>query len=258
MKRILKRALQVLGGLVALFVLLFAAVAYSAFGGTSSIQDGESPTPTVRIVKDGFVSVGVVDAGGGKVILVDAGNDPMGKAIFAELSRRGASADAVVAIFLTHGHADHLAACKAFPAASVYAMKSEAALVAGTEGAHGPLTRMVGPKQTGIALTRGLDDGEVVDVLGTKVRAFAVPGHTAGSAAYLVGGVLFLGDSARMTSDGKLIGAAWAFSDDVAKNHASLAALAKRFPPEEESSVVALAPAHTGTGKLSALSAFVP
>jgi glyoxylase-like metal-dependent hydrolase (beta-lactamase superfamily II) len=41
-----------------------------------------------------------------------------------------------------------------------------------------------------------------VEAGGTPVEVFALPGHTPGSAAFLVHGVLFLGDSAAAASDG--------------------------------------------------------
>ncbi|HSQ61747.1 MAG TPA: hypothetical protein VLM85_00975, partial [Polyangiaceae bacterium] len=116
---------------------------------------------------------------------------------------------------------------------------------------------LVSVKPTGIHVTRALHDGEKVEVGDKEVRVFAIPGHTAGSAAYLVAGVLFLGDSAGMRSDGKLAGAPWLFSDDHAQNHASLAALAKRLEPERDG-ILAIAPAHTATGPFDALAGFVP
>jgi glyoxylase-like metal-dependent hydrolase (beta-lactamase superfamily II) len=257
MGRWVKRVSKILGALVLVLAVSFGVAAYSAFGGMSAIEDGAEPAPGVRVVKDGFVGVGLVDVGGGKLALVDAGADATGKAILAELARRGASPDAVVAIFVTHGHGDHTAACALFPNAAVYALAADVGLVEGREGAHGPVTRWAKPKPTGIHVARGLADGETVEVGSKKVQVFAVPGHTAGSAAYLVGGVLFVGDSAGTRSDGSLAGAPWIFSDDRAQNHASVAALGARLAAQKEH-VVAIVPAHTGTATFEALSKFVP
>jgi glyoxylase-like metal-dependent hydrolase (beta-lactamase superfamily II) len=255
MKRWLKRGLKIVGGLVLLLGLLIGGVAYSAFGGMSSIEDNASPAPAVRIVKDGIVDVGVVDAGDGKIVLVDAGNDKTGKPILAELARRRLGPEAVAAVFLTHGHPDHIAGAHLFPTASVYCLEGDVALAEGREGSHGPITQLFGAKPSGLHITRGLHDDETVEVGNIKVRVLAIPGHTAGSAAYLVDGVLFLGDSAGMTSDGRLVGSVWALSDDSAQNRASLKALADRLRPEK-ASIAAIVPAHTGTGGFSALDAF--
>ena len=92
---------------------------------------------------------------------------------------------------------------------------------------------------------------------GAILYSVATPGHTNGSAVYLVSGVLFLGDSGWMKTDGKLAPAPWALSDDVAKDRASLVALGKMLEAEK-AAVVAIVPAHTGTGKFEDLTAFTP
>ncbi len=50
-----------------------------------------------------------------EVALIDAGNDVQGKALLAELSRRGLSPDDVKVILLTHGHADHIGGIRNSP-----------------------------------------------------------------------------------------------------------------------------------------------
>ena len=162
----------------------------------------------------------------------------------------------MTAIFFTHGHRDHTAGASLCPNATLYALDADVAQVEGREGSNGPLTSMVGAKPTGLHV-HGLKDGAVTTVGTKSIRAIATPGHTCGSAAYLVSGVLFLGDSGWMKTDGKLAPAPWALSDDVAKNRASLVALGKMLE-SEKAAVVAIVPAHTGTGKFEDLSAFTP
>ena len=252
----LKRTLQITGSVILLVAAGLGAIFYSAVGGNTKIIDGATPAPDVRIIKDGFVDFGVVDVGEGHVILIDAGNDPKGAALLAELARRKVGPDAVTAIFFTHGHRDHTAGASLCPNATLYALDADVALVEGREGSHGPLTSMMGAKPTGLHV-HGLQDGAVTTVGTKSIRAIAMPGHTAGSAAYLVSSVLFLGDSAGMKTDGKLAPAPWAFSDDGAKNRASLVALGKMLE-SEKAAVVAIVPAHTGTGKFEDLTAFKP
>jgi glyoxylase-like metal-dependent hydrolase (beta-lactamase superfamily II) len=106
-------------------------------------------------------------------------------------------------------------------------------------------------------VTHALDDGEVVTLGNVAVRVFATPGHTAGSASYLVNGALMVGDSADITSDGALQGAPWLFSDSQAQNRASLARLDERLTSEGVA-VTAIVPAHSGTAEgLAALTSFV-
>lgn len=258
MKPGLKRALKITVAVLLVLVAVPVTMIASAFVGTSAIVDGAEPTSGVRIVKDGFVSVGVIDLGGGKVALVDAGNDVSGKAILAELTRRGLGPGAVEAVLLTHGHPDHLNGCHAFPAAPVYALADDVALAEGREAAKSPIGKLVGAKPTGVKIARALADGEVLTLGDKSVRVFAVPGHTAGSAAYLVNGVLFLGDSAGASKDGRILPAPWAFSDNGAQNRASLKTLADRLRPEA-AKVSALVPAHSGVlSGLDPLLAFTP
>ena len=252
----LKRTLQITGGMVLLVAACVGALLYSVVGGNTEIIDGATPVPGVRIIKDGFVDFGVVDVGEGHVVLIDAGYDPKGAALLAELARREVGPDAVTAIFFTHGHPDHIAGASLCPNATLYALDADVALVEGREGSHGPIIRMIGAKPTGLHV-HGLKDGAVTTIGARSIRAIATPGHTAGSAAYLVSGVLFLGDSAGMKTDGKLALPPWAFSDDLAKSRASLVALGKMLE-SEKAAVMAIVPSHTGTGKFEDLTAFTP
>jgi glyoxylase-like metal-dependent hydrolase (beta-lactamase superfamily II) len=258
MKRGVKRGLQIVALVLLVLVAVPVVVIASAFAGTAALEDGVELEGVARIVKDGFVGVGVVDLGDGKVALIDAGNDAQGKAVLAELSRRKVGPEAVQAVFLTHGHQDHLAGCHLFPGASIYALEGDVALAEGRESMKSPMGRFIGAKPTGVKITRALADGETLTLGGRSIRVFAIPGHTAGSAAYLVSGVLFLGDSAGSSKDGKLLGAPWAFSDDSAQNRASLRALADRLRPMA-GEVKALVPAHSAVLRgPEPLFAFVP
>ncbi len=224
----MKRALKWVGLVVLLLVIAAASIWYTAFGNNSPIVDGQQVVAGVETVKDGFVSVFVVDVGPGRVALVDAGKDASGKAILSALARRGLTPASVAAIFLTHGHGDHTAACKLFPDAQVYALESEVALI-------GDAARVTHP----------LKDGEVADVGDLHVETFAVPGHTPGSAVYLMRGTLFFGDSAGASKDGVMMKAVRLFSKDSAQNVTSLKALEARLQPRA-TEVKALAFAHTG------------
>ncbi len=165
----------------------------------------------------------------GGVGLIDAGKDRSGAAIRAALARMGKSASEVRAIFLTHSHADHIGGVPAFPGAQVYVLEPDRSAV----------------ERSGIAVARGLRDGERVGTGGTPVEVFALPGHTPGSAAFLVHGVLFFGDSAAAAYDGSLqpntmMGA------DPAKAGRSVRALAERLRPRH-TEIRHLAFGHQGT-----------
>ena len=224
----MKRALKWLGLVVLVLVAAAAFVGYSAFGSNKTITDGEQLAAGVVTVKDSFVSAFLLDTEPGKVALIDAGKDASASAILGALARRGLKREAVSAIFLTHGHGDHTAGCKQFPGVDVYALANEVALI-------GDAAKVTYP----------MKDGDVATVGELSVQAFAVPGHTLGSAVFLARGVLFFGDSAGASKDGTMMKAVRLFSKDSAQNVASLKALEARLAPRA-SEIKKLAFAHTG------------
>jgi glyoxylase-like metal-dependent hydrolase (beta-lactamase superfamily II) len=204
-----------------------AVAVYSVFGGVRS-PEAEVIDQLGYTLVDTYVTVTVVDVGGGRVLLVDAGNDPTGAPILAAMSAAGHRAQDVEAVLLTHGHQDHVAALDQFPGADVYALEPEGPYLRGEVAYHGPVPALFG-RQPPRRVTRYLEDGEVLQIGARRVEALWIPGHTAGSAAWLVDDVLFIGDSASFLADGRAVGAPWVFSDDTAQNRASLAGLRERL-----------------------------
>lgn len=247
-----RRVAAVVGIVVALLALAVIPLA-SAFVGLAPLRQGQDVVPGVTTVVDGYVASFLVDAGLGRFVLVDCGNDPTARPILDALRGRGLTPDAVIGIVLTHGHPDHVAGCSHFPRARVYALGAERDLVEGRVGAKGPLPRLVGPNEHALTVDEDLTDGQAILLGQAELVVFAVPGHTAGSAAFLARGVLFLGDNATVGADGALRPAPWVFSDDTAENVASLVELAARTA---DLPVRRLAPSHSGPGDAQALSAW--
>ncbi len=243
----MKRILKIVALVVLLVVVGIACLLLVTFMGRRALADGYEFN-RVRVIADGFAGLAMIRLDDGRVALVDAGNDAAAGAILAELERRQLGLDAVAAVLITHGHGDHVAAAGRFPRAEVMALESEVPLVEGRAGARGPLTRLFPVSPTGVRVTRALRDGEVVTLGGVPIRVYAVPGHTAGSAAYYVDGVLLVGDSADVASDGSLQGAPWAFSDSQADNRASLVRLEQRLVADGLI-VQAIVPAHSGAAE---------
>lgn len=240
MKRIFKR----IGVLVLVLVAGVAWLLLVTFLGRRATLDRQE-FDRVRVIAAGLSSVGLVPTRDQRAILIDAGGDDAAIAILGELSEMGLGPSAVAAILLTHGHPDHTAAIARFPNAQVMALGAEVPLVEGRAGSRGPVTRLFPVSPTGINVASVLSDGGVVTLGGTRIRVYAVPGHTAGSAACLVDGVLFLGDSADVTINGSLQGAPWIFSDSQAENRASLVRLEQRLVAER-ADVTAIVPSHSG------------
>jgi glyoxylase-like metal-dependent hydrolase (beta-lactamase superfamily II) len=208
-------------------------------------------------VQAGYSTAYVIDAGNGQFVLIDAGADNKGAALMQDLQMRHGSPDNVVAILITHAHGDHIAALGLFPKAAVYAMKREVPIAAGQEPYNGPLLKVVGNKNTSpFTVTHPLDDGESFMAGNLQVTAFAVSGHTEGSAAYLVNGVLFVGDAVQIKSNQQIIGPSAVFSTDRAEGENSLRHLGQELQPRS-ADVKFIATGHTGTvGGLAPLVSF--
>ena len=158
--------------------------------------------------------------------LIDAGLDPEAKAVRAALARMGKSDDDIRAILFTHAHGDHTGGARAFPHAEIHLLER----VNLTPDGAGKHLSSEGPDTVhGISVTSRLSDGERLDLNGTTVEVFALPGHTADSAAFLVHGVLFFGDSAAASSAGTITSAPPIYSVDRERNQRELRALADRL-----------------------------
>jgi glyoxylase-like metal-dependent hydrolase (beta-lactamase superfamily II) len=167
-------------------------------------------------------------------------------ALLDALGKRNASADNVAAIFITHAHPDHDAAIPLFPKATIYAMEREVPVAEGKEAYQSAFSRVMGRFNSHpFQVTYPLEDKETVTVGNLEVTAFAVPGHTPGSAAYLAQGVLYLGDAAMINSDQQVTGPAKAFSNDAGQGIASLRHLAEELQ-SRGNEVRVLATAHSG------------
>ena len=164
-------------------------------------------------------------------VFFDAGLASSGQPLLDALEAHGLSAADVTDVFLTHGHGDHVGGLTALPDARVRGFAVEQAVL-DEEG-------------DGVTIDTPVTAGEMVDVGGFQVEVFHVPGHTPGSAAYLVDGVLILGDSAVITPNGRLGQPPAQYTDDVEQLDRSLFAVRDRlrFRPGD---VAWIACAHSG------------
>lgn len=236
----LKKILIAVGVVLAVVGLALAPI-ISAFLGLVPVQPVTQLPNGVVGVADGYVQAFIIPAGEGGAVLVDCGQDPAARVLRAKLDELRLTVKAIV---VTHGHGDHVGGCVAFPDVPLYALEAERPIVEGSAAALGPIPRF-GKNDPAKAhkVARALTDGEVLEVGSAKVQVFAIPGHTAGSAAYLSSGVLFLGDAATVQTDGQIRNAPWVFSDDTAQCRQSLLELGKRL---DASQVQAMAFAHSG------------
>src|SRR5262249_21016087 len=156
----------------------------------------------------------VIDLGNGSVALIDAGNDPKAKNILKTLETFQVAPEAVSAIFVTHGHGDHVNGARMFTKATIFALENGVPLIEGHAGGRGTLTRFMPHNPKGLHVGEKLHDGDSVTMGLRKIEVFAVPGHTGGSAVYLVDGALYFGDSAGADKNGNVMRSVTLFSDD--------------------------------------------
>ena len=251
------KVLKIVGIVLGIIVVVVGIAGFALFGGLQGAAAGPSLGSGIDRVQAGYASAYVVDAGNGQFVLIDAGADGKGTALIQDLQARHAGPENVTAILLTHAHPDHIAALALFPKATIYALKREVPLAAGQESFNGPLLKLFGGRNTSpFNVTHPLDDGESFMAGNLQVTAYAVPGHTQGSAAYLIDGVLFAGDSMQIKSNQQITGPSLIFSDDRAQGEASIRHLSQELQPHA-AEVNFIATGHTGTvAGLSPLASF--
>lgn len=171
------------------------------------------------------------------VIVIDLGWIGAEETLRRGLARLDAGPEDVIAVFLTHAHRDHVAGWRAVRGAPFFLAEPEVPLLEGADDhADGPsrlaarVLGRVGPAPGEVEVRAFSRDTAFVFGADT-VRAFAVPGHTAGSAAYLYRGVLFVGDAMSARWSGRLTPPKRVYTADPAQGAASIASLWRRLEP---------------------------
>lgn len=167
----------------------------------------------------GYVNSFIIDGDEG-VTLVDTLLPKKEDMIAEGLAEMGRSFEDVKAILITHSHADHsgsAAAVKAETNAGVYASEADAPAIQGDIKPPSPPTPFyVKPLAFVMSLMPGPPAVNVdhfvseatENLLTGDLRAIDTPGHTPGHTSFLLdraGGVLFVGDAAKATKDGRVI-----------------------------------------------------
>lgn len=172
------------------------------------------------------------------VLAIDLGWWGSEGALTRALLDLGASPSDVDAVFLTHSHRDHIGAWRLVRHARFHVAVPEYSRLVGDTAHGGWIPRLADqilpsdlppPGELNVqAFAR-----DTSFVLGADtVRAYLVPGHTAGSVVYLFRGILFLGDAATYSRRDGFGPARPGFSDDASSAADNLDRLWSRIPME--------------------------
>ncbi len=143
--------------------------------------------PDVYAVNNGNVNLYLIKNNEG-YIAIDAGSSP--NVTKRELDKLGINPDDVTMVFLTHTDMDHVASVKLFKNAKIYISEEEKQMITGETK-----RKLIFGNKLDCEYST-LKDGEKINSSNTEIQCILTPGHTIGSACYIVNGeLLFSGDT---------------------------------------------------------------
>jgi glyoxylase-like metal-dependent hydrolase (beta-lactamase superfamily II) len=220
-----------------ILLLLLACVATGATACTKDLHLIDDPPNAAAGTTTGpwasMIYVARTDSG---VIAIDLGWTGSERVLPRLLATINATTADVRFAFLTHAHRDHIAGWPLVRQARFVLGAGEVPAFLGDADYSGWAAKMGDelneyPHPTPGDLTLIPVSVDTAIALGRDtVFVFPIPGHTAGSVAYLFRGILFGGDAINWRPGSGFQGARPEFSDSIAQNRESLRALWERLP----------------------------
>ena len=221
----------------ALGAALGAMHAVAAAGCTHDLALVDRPGAAVVTTSGPWASMIYLARTDSGVIAVDLGWTGAARAIRRGLSQLDVSLSDVRYVFLTHAHRDHTYGWSLVRKATFVLGAAEVPYFTGGARYRGFFPRIGDrlvtyphPRPGEVAIV-GVRRDTAFTFGSDTVYAFAVPGHTTGSTAYLFRGILFGGDAINWRPIAGFRGARPEFSDNAAMSRASMTALWARLDP---------------------------
>jgi hydroxyacylglutathione hydrolase len=195
MKKPVKRLLwaaAIIFGLIITAAIIFLLNFMSA---TKSMTPAETAAinDSVWSIRDRFVNA-FIFKGEKSYLMIDAG---LGRKRFRqELDKLGINPDDITTILLTHTDGDHTGSVGLYKNAAILMHRDEEQMINGTTGKskYFKTKWKYGPYKL-------LDDNDTLTIDGLKIKIIHTPGHTPGSACYIIGtDYLVTGDNLIMES----------------------------------------------------------
>ena len=217
-------------------LLALGVLALAAGCNSRNPQLAEGPRSVVALSGGPNTSMTYLARTDSGLIAIDLGWWGYRGPLAAGFARLDAKPEDVRRVFITHSHRDHIAAWPAVRSARFHMAAEEWPRMIGTAAHRGWMVRAGEwlnesnlPDSTELDV-RPFSRDTVFSFGADTLRAYVVPGHTAGSAVYLFRGVLFVGDAVTYVPFRGYKPAKAQFTDDSEKAVASLGALWPRLP----------------------------
>lgn len=174
----------------------------------------------IYAIKDGTYTNMFLIKGQEGFIAIDCGKSSLNVA--KELVILGIKSEEVKTIFLTHTDVDHIGALSLFPNAKIYISKEEEKMI------DGSTVRLFLFMKNSLKFPyETINNGEVLEVLGVKIKGILTKGHTLGSMSFIVNEKhLFTGDIMSI-KDGEITNEIELFHMDKKENRENIKILSK-------------------------------
>ncbi|HOV13615.1 MAG TPA: MBL fold metallo-hydrolase [Spirochaetota bacterium] len=198
MKKGLKIALLILLSIILFFVFCVGFYFINFQNATKDMKPLESGmiNENIYAIKDSFANIYLIKSNNG-YIAIDSGINEVN--ITNELKKLNIDSSLIHTLLLTHSDYDHIGGKSAFKNAKIYISEKEELLVTGKVARKFFMKNKIDLKYSIIK------DEEILEIDGVKIKCLIVPGHTYGSASYLVNDkFLFTGDNLSIDKTGAI------------------------------------------------------